>query len=123
LSRFEVAHEGLSELVVTQSMHERKREMFEQADVFVMLPGAVGTFDETIEVITWRQLRLHDKPILLANIEGSADAFVALLQDAVANGFMNAESLELFEIFEDIAALLVRLDLVAIGKDVETARI
>jgi uncharacterized protein (TIGR00730 family) len=109
LTRFEVAHTGLNDLVVTDSMHSRKRHMFEEADAFVMLPGAVGTFDETIEVITWRQLGLHDKPILIANIAGSANAFVALIEDAITNGFMVPENRDLFEVLGNIPAVLARL--------------
>ena len=110
LTRFEVAHGGLDDLVITDSMHDRKRHMFEQADAFVMLPGAVGTFDETIEVITWKQLRLHDKPVFIANIDGSADAFLALLEDAMTRGFMTADNRDLYRVVEDVSALLRLLD-------------
>jgi len=109
LTRFEVAHTGLNDLVVTDSMHSRKQLMFEQSDAFVMMPGGVGTFDETIEVITWRQLKLHDKPILIANIAGSADAFVALIDDAIANEFMVPENRQLFEVLDNVPAVLARL--------------
>ena len=74
LMRREVAHDGVTDLVVTNSMHSRKQRMFEAADAFVSLPGGLGTLDETIEIITWRQLRLHDKPILLCDVAGSAGA-------------------------------------------------
>ena len=70
LTRWEVAHQGVAELVVTDTMHSRKRRMFEAADVFVSFPGGLGTLDETIEIITWRQLQLHDKPILLCDVAG-----------------------------------------------------
>ena len=106
----EVAPTGLSDLVVTDSMHSRKRQIFDQSDAFVMMPGAIGTFDETIEVITWRQLGLHDKPVVVTNVAGSADAFIALIDDAVANGFMSPENRNLFEVVPSIAALLGRLD-------------
>src|SRR5262245_48697102 len=61
----EVGHRGISELRVVTSMHERKNLMFEMADGFVILPGGLGTLDEAFEMLTWRQLRLHDKPIIL----------------------------------------------------------
>ena len=66
----EVAHPGVTDLLVTDTMHTRKALMFQHADVFVTLPGGLGTLDETMEIITWRQLGLHDKPILIVRREG-----------------------------------------------------
>ena len=66
----EVGHRGVTELIVVDSMHTRKRRMFEIADAFCALPGGLGTLDETFEIITWKQLGLHDKPIVLVNVEG-----------------------------------------------------
>ena len=68
----EAAHHGVSDLVVTTTMHDRKTRMYTLADAFVTLPGGLGTLDETVEVITWRQLRLHDKPILVVDVNGWA---------------------------------------------------
>src|SRR6202023_1298832 len=70
LSDREVAHGGRSELLVVDSMHERKQRMAERADAFVILPGGFGTLDEMFEIVTWRQLGLHDKPILLVDLDG-----------------------------------------------------
>src|SRR6185503_522242 len=64
----EVAHTGLTELRVVPTMHDRKRAMFELADAFVVLPGGLGTLDETIEIVTWKQLGLHDKPVVLVEV-------------------------------------------------------
>ena len=61
---------GLTDLIVTDSMHERKRRMFEMADAFVVLPGGLGTLDETFEIVTWKQLRLHDSPIVVLDVNG-----------------------------------------------------
>ena len=61
--------------------------MSEEADAFVMLPGGLGTFDETFEIITWRQLHLHDKPILICDVNGSAAPLLALIDAVIANGF------------------------------------
>jgi uncharacterized protein (TIGR00730 family) len=110
LTYFEVAHPELNDLVITDSMHSRKRHMFDASDAFVMLPGAVGTFDETIEVITWKQLGQHNKPILIANIGGSADAFIALLEDAIHRGFMTPANRQLYEVYPDIPSLLRRIE-------------
>ena len=105
----EVAHPGVSDLVVTDSMHARKALMFEHADAFVTLPGGLGTIDETVEVITWRQLGLHDRPILVANINGWASSLLGLLNSCVADGFADATSRALVEVVPDVSALLRRL--------------
>lgn len=70
LRRAEVGHGAVSELIVVDTMHERKQRMSEVADAFVVLPGGLGTLDETFEIVTWKQLGLHDKPIIVADIDG-----------------------------------------------------
>jgi len=109
LARREVAHDRLTALHVTDSMHSRKRLMFELADAFITLPGGLGTLDETIEIITWRQLGLHDKPILICDVGGWAGPLLAALRACVAQGFAGADSLALFEVLDDVPALLARL--------------
>jgi len=86
----EIAHRGLTELRVTGSMHERKALMAELADGFVALPGGLGTFDELCEILTWGQLGLHRKPVVLLDVEGFWGPFVALLDAAVEAGFLRA---------------------------------
>jgi uncharacterized protein (TIGR00730 family) len=78
----ELAHPGLTELVVVESMHARKQVMADRADAFVALPGGFGTADELCEILTWRQLHLHHKPIGLLNVNGYFDAFLAWLNHA-----------------------------------------
>lgn len=109
LTRWEVAHPGVADMVITDSMHSRKQRMFAEADAFVMLPGGLGTLDETVEVITWRQLRLHDKPILLCDIEGSAAPLCAAIDAAIEQGFAAASTRNLFEVVHGVPALLERL--------------
>lgn len=87
LYRVEVRHDELSELLVVETMHERKAEMFRRADAFCVLPGGIGTLDEMVEILTWRQLRLHDMPIVVVNQDGYFEPFRALLQHQVATGF------------------------------------
>ena len=70
LDKVEVGHRGASELLVVGSMHERKHLMFEMSDAFAVLPGGFGTLDETFEILTWRKLGLHDKPVMLVDIAG-----------------------------------------------------
>ena len=109
LSAREVAHPRVADLTVTNSMHSRKQLMFARADSFVTMPGGLGTLDETIEIVTWRQLRLHDKPILIVDIDGWAGALVSVLRTAVTQGFAGEDALGLFEVVPDVAAALLRL--------------
>ena len=109
LQRREVAHQGPVALVVTDTMHDRKRQMFEAADVFVAMPGGLGTFDETIEITTWRQLALHNKPILICDIKGWAQPYLAMLDAAVAQGFAAPDIARLYQTVPDIPTLLAQL--------------
>ena len=109
LRQWEVAHAGVTELIVTDSMHTRKRHMFELSDAFVSFAGGLGTFDETFEILTWRQLRLHDKPILICDVAGSAAPLLALIEAAIAEGFAPADARDFYEVTEGVPALLDRL--------------
>ncbi len=110
LARREVAHEGVSELHVTDSMHSRKTLMFTLADAFVTLPGGLGTLDETVEIITWAQLGLHTKPIFICDVKGWAAPLLAAFGASVDQGFTGADSLGLFDVVPDVPALLARLE-------------
>lgn len=105
-----------TELVVVDSMHERKQRMFDRADGFVVLPGGFGTLDETLEMITWRQLGFHDKPIVLANHRGYWDPLLSLFDHIVATGFAGADARGLYavapsldEVFDRLNAATTRL--------------
>ena len=91
LRDLEVVHTGLTELRVVPTMHDRKRVMFELADAFVVLPGGIGTLDETIEMLSWKQLGLHDKPLVLIDVGGFWKRLRALVDDIVAEGFARPE--------------------------------
>ena len=110
LARQEVAHEGVRDLTVTDSMHSRKQRMFALADAFVTMPGGLGTLDETVEIITWRQLGLHDKPVLICNVGGWAGALLDAFAATVRDGFAAPDTASLFEVLPDVPALLRRLD-------------
>ena len=112
---WEVGHTGLTEMVVTQSMHARKQRMAEIADAFVMLPGGMGTLDETVEILTWRQLRLHSKPVLLCDVAGSSAPLVAAVDGAIAQGFSSVEIRSYFEQMDGVEATLARLSTLAAG--------
>ena len=94
IPRFLLAREramtDLTEMLVTEDMHERKMLMFEQADAFVALPGGVGTLEELVEQMTWAQLGQHQKPVLLANVDGFWDALVQLLEQMRREGFIRS---------------------------------
>ncbi len=88
----ELAHPGLTRQHVVTTMHERKTLMAEMSDGFVGLPGGMGTFDELVEIVTWAQLGLHAKPVILANIDEYFSALYGMLDNAVQEGFVTAES-------------------------------
>jgi uncharacterized protein (TIGR00730 family) len=96
LLRMEVGHTGLTELVVVDSMHTRKHRMFELADAFAVLPGGLGTLDETFEILTWKQLGLHGKPVVLVDEFGFWDPLLALIDAMIAGGFIAPRHRDLF---------------------------
>jgi uncharacterized protein (TIGR00730 family) len=123
LTQREVAHQGITEMAVTSSMHSRKQRMFEAADAFISLPGGLGTLDETIEIITWRQLRLHAKPILICDVAGSAAPFMATIEAAIAADFAYPGALDLFEVLDGVPAVLERLAHLHRAESGEVARL
>ena len=94
----ELAHEGLTEMVVTRSMHERKIEMSRRADAFAVLPGGFGTMDEFFEILTWKQLGLHAKPIVVANTGGWFDPILSFFRHAESQRMVSRENLALVEV-------------------------
>jgi uncharacterized protein (TIGR00730 family) len=109
LMRREVGHAGLHELVVVETMHERKRLMAERADAFVALPGGIGTLEELFEVWTWRQLGYHAQPIGLLNVDGYFDPLLAFMRHTVAEGFLTPEQHAALQVGDDAEALLQAL--------------
>jgi len=105
----ELAHLGATELVVVDSMHERKRVMAERADAFAILPGGIGTLDETFEILSWKQLNLHTKPIFLIDTGGYWKLLLALLDHIVAEGFARPQTHDLLQRVPTIAALIAAL--------------
>ena len=84
----EVAHYGITELIITETMHERKQKMVDVAEGIIVLPGGIGTLDEFFEMFTWQQLGLHDKPIGILNVNGYYDHILAHIQHMVKEGFL-----------------------------------
>ncbi|HZU10568.1 MAG TPA: TIGR00730 family Rossman fold protein [Pseudacidobacterium sp.] len=102
----EIAHRGLTKLHIVRTMHERKALMAEHADAFIALPGGYGTLDEFIEIVTWKQLKIHQKPCILLNINGYFDGFLAFLDHAVQQGFIKPENRALIQIAESVESAL-----------------
>lgn len=106
LEEKEIAHERLTELHVVSSMHERKSMMAELSDGFIAMPGGFGTLEEIVEIVTWGQLRFHDKPCGLLNVEGYFDPLLAYLDQAETEGFLRAENRRMLLSDSDAAGLL-----------------
>ena len=98
LSGSEIAHRGLTQLEMVPTMHERKARMVKLADAFLMLPGGYGTLDEMMEIVTWKQLRLHAKPCVLINTACYWDSLLAFLDCAVKAGFLKTQNRGLLEV-------------------------
>lgn len=109
LKEREVCHTGLQELVVTRTMHERKAVMAARSDGFIVLPGGFGTLDECFEILTWRQLQLHDKPIGLLNPDGYYDHLLAHVRLMLREGFLVQENTDLLSVGPDIDSLLLTM--------------
>ncbi|TCZ65931.1 LOG family protein [Roseicella aquatilis] len=109
LTRVERPYPDATELEVTASMHTRKTRMFELSDAFITLSGGLGTLDETVEIITWRQLGLHDKPIIILDIHGWAQSFLALVDSLIEQGFVDESHRRLYAIAPDVPAALAML--------------
>lgn len=110
LMKREVGNSGVDELEVTDSMHSRKRRMFELSDAFITLSGGLGTLDETVEIITWKQLQLHSKPIVIISVDGYWDFLKSATKDFMDAGFAYATDAELFDVVPDVAAAFKALE-------------
>ena len=109
LARSEKALESLTDLLVVDSLHERKRIMFERSDAFVALPGGIGTLDEIVELLLWRQVGLHDKPIILVNEDNFWDPLETLLKQLTKDGFAAALTSHHYIVVETVDDVLPAL--------------
>lgn len=105
LLKWEVGKRDLTSFVVTENMHERKKVMYMNSDAIVVLPGGAGSLDELFEVLTWRQLGLHEKPIFLLDINGYWQPLVTLLEHVIAQGFADPSLLDYLQITPSVEAL------------------
>lgn len=96
-------HTGLTELVVVEDMHERKKMLADRADGFLILPGGFGTLDEFFEILTWRQISLHDKPIVIMNPDGFWDPLITLIKHMRDTHYVLPEHMTLFRVIDNLA--------------------
>jgi len=106
LTRIDAAYLDVTELVVVDSMHTRKRRMFDLADAFCVFPGGLGTLDETFEILTWKQLRLHNKPVIVCNVAGYWTPWTDLIGAIVGGGFAHADVTRLFTLVDTVEEVL-----------------
>jgi uncharacterized protein (TIGR00730 family) len=105
----EVGHRAITELITTRDMFERKRQMIDRADAFVVLPGGLGTLDELLEVVTLRQLGYHDKPVVLVNLGGYWDPLIALVDQVVRHKFALPGARTLYRVVDTVEQVLPAL--------------
>ena len=110
LMELELRHPDLSELVVVDDMHTRKRMMFERANAFVVLPGGLGTLDEALEIITWRQLARHDKPVIALSVAGYWQALSDMVDSVIRHGFADPDAAKLFSVVETVEDLFAVIE-------------
>jgi uncharacterized protein (TIGR00730 family) len=109
LKEKEIAHTGMTELIIVPDMHSRKLKMVNLSDAFIAFPGGFGTMDEVFETLTWAQLRLHLKPIIIYNPNGYYDLLIAQADHMTASGFINPTSRQLLMSTSDIDQLIPML--------------
>ena len=106
LLEWEVQHRGISELIISNDMHERKRKIYSHCDAALILPGGFGTLDELFETITWNQLTIHDKEIFILNSGGFYKHLIAHIEQMKAEGFLYEEAIKRITIIDDPSALV-----------------
>ncbi len=110
MAESEVAHGGVNELHIVETMHQRKAKMADLSCGFIAMPGGFGTKDEFFEIVTWAQLGIHQKPVGLLNINGYFDPILTWLENAVREGFVKAANRQLFSVATEAAELLDRFE-------------
>ncbi|WP_026451868.1 TIGR00730 family Rossman fold protein [Aequorivita capsosiphonis] len=110
LKKKEVVHLGLTKLITTENMHQRKLKMQEESDGFIALPGGMGTLEELFEIITWLQLGLHQKPIGLLNINGFYNDLIKMLETMVRKGFVSMDNYNLLLVDNNPERLLEKME-------------
>jgi uncharacterized protein (TIGR00730 family) len=109
LRSVEIEHTGLTDLILVDSMHERKARMDDMSNGVIALPGGFGTLEELFEMLTWAQLGLHRKPVALLNTEGFYDGLIAVLENMVATGFLKSANQQMLIVDPDIHSLIRKM--------------
>jgi uncharacterized protein (TIGR00730 family) len=109
LRELEQEHKNLSETIIVDGMHSRKQVMYKRSEIFVIFPGGFGTLDETFEILTWRQIGLHNKPVIIFNHEGYWDNLVACMDNIINTGFATPPTRDIYEVIDNIDDLIKRL--------------
>jgi uncharacterized protein (TIGR00730 family) len=109
LRNLENEHKTLSEIIIVNTMHERKQLMFERSDAFIVFPGGFGTMDEMFEIITWKQLRLHEKPVIIYNQDGYWNPLIALMSNIIENQFAKAETYDFYKVVDSLDDIIPAL--------------
>jgi len=109
LAEKELQHKFLTEIVLVDTMHERKAKMAELADGYIALPGGFGTMDELFEILTWSQLSLHRKPVAILNVNGYYDALISFIETMILNGFLNEEYRGILLVNDNVDDLLAQM--------------
>lgn len=110
MEKFEVQHKGLTQIHVVETMHQRKHLMAEISDAVVALPGGWGTLDELFEILTWKQLGLHQMPVGLLNVNGFYDPLIEMIHKMVKEGFLKQTNLDMLMIDDNLESLLNRME-------------
>jgi hypothetical protein len=105
LLEWEVQHRGLTELIIAEDMHQRKKELYSRCEAALVLPGGFGTLDELFEIITWNQLTIHDKPIIILNSDGFYDALLQHIDCMRKEGFLYQEALDKISVIQKVEEL------------------
>ncbi len=121
LGRIEVEHQSLTKMHFVDSMHERKQIMYDEADTFVILPGGFGTLDEMFEVITWRQIKIHEKHVIIYNHNGYWDHLIGLMEHMIDMGFAKPETRTFYTVVNTKDELYKMLDMKQLASIAEPA--
>lgn len=106
LRNIENEHQALTEIIIVGTMHERKMGMFERSDAFIVFPGGFGTMDEMFEILTWKQLQLHDKPIVIFNYEGYWDPLITLMKNIIEVGFAKPVNATYYKVVTELDEIM-----------------
>jgi uncharacterized protein (TIGR00730 family) len=106
----DLQHHGLSELIIVDTLHTRKQMMFERSDAILILPGGLGTLDETFEIMTWKQLGIHNKHIIVYNMHGFWQPLFGMIDSLIAHNFAPIEHRSLYNVVNNLSELLTMLE-------------